>query len=253
MTSRLLATALCSVLGPLLAAQQVNSPLQPPTPTTQGPGSTESQTAPLSPQETIVVPQGTRIYLDALGAISSATLSKGARVELVIAQDVTVQGTVVIRKGTLVHAKVSRVTKASKEQHRDGKLTPRLEDLRFGSGQNIRVTSEPPVTSADAAENRKEVRKDVLKFILLSPLIVLSAPLGILETAILWSERDIPEGTDVELPRCYRIEIYTLQSATAQLTNASSRGLAENAASCDAVGNVSSGAELPDEFNFKIR
>jgi hypothetical protein len=89
MIRRLLASALCVCMAPLLAAQQVS----------EAPGRFEGALVPASDQKAIV-PKHTEIRLILTETVSSATASKGQSVRMAVGQDVSVNGVVVIPKGT---------------------------------------------------------------------------------------------------------------------------------------------------------
>lgn len=89
MTSKLIASALCLAFCPLLAAQQAS----------EAPERFEGGVVP-APGPKSIVPKHAKIKLILLETISSATASKGQSVRMAVAEDVSVNGIVVIPKGT---------------------------------------------------------------------------------------------------------------------------------------------------------
>jgi hypothetical protein len=105
MMRRLLQSALCFVLCPLLVAQQTASSEQSPT-------APDLASAAKPKVATITLPRKTVVELALLETVSSATAQKGQAVRLVVKKDVVVNGTVVIPRGTPASRQVTSVHKA---------------------------------------------------------------------------------------------------------------------------------------------
>lgn len=101
MISKLFSSVLCIALSPLLVAQQVSD----------APGGVEGALVP-APGQKAIVPKHTEIRLILMETISSATASKGQSVRMAVGQDVSVNGVVVIPKGTPAIGVIDFVHKA---------------------------------------------------------------------------------------------------------------------------------------------
>jgi hypothetical protein len=101
MISKLFASALCIALPPLLVAQQAS----------EAPGRLEDALAP-APGPKAIVPKHMEIRLILMETLSSATASKGQSVRMAVGQDVSVNGVVVIPKGTPAIGVIGFVRKA---------------------------------------------------------------------------------------------------------------------------------------------
>jgi hypothetical protein len=89
MISKLFESVLCIALSPLLVAQQAS----------EAPAGLEGALVP-APGPKAFLPKHTEIRLILMETISSATASKGQSVRMAVGQDVSINGVVVIRKGT---------------------------------------------------------------------------------------------------------------------------------------------------------
>jgi hypothetical protein len=127
----LLQSTLCLILCPLLAAQQV----APPAPPADAPQNALPR--PLS--DFITIPQYTKIELISLEDVSSATATKGQFVRLAVANDVLVNGMIVIPKGTLASGVVSYVIKGAPGK-RDGYLSVDPRIIFLNNGKTIKVS-----------------------------------------------------------------------------------------------------------------
>jgi hypothetical protein len=133
----LLQSALCLILCPLLAAQQISSPAAPfDAPQSSTPALETA--APHLPPEFVNIPKDTQIELISLEAVSSATATKGQLVRLAVAKGVLVKGLVVIPRGTLATGVVSRLTKGVPGK-RDGFLQVTPSVLFLNNGTTIKL------------------------------------------------------------------------------------------------------------------
>jgi hypothetical protein len=101
MIRRILQSALCICLSPLLVAQQAS----------EASGRLDGAIVP-APGPKAIVPKHTEIRLILLETISSATASKGQSVRMAVARDVSVNGVVVIPKGAPAIGVIDFVRKA---------------------------------------------------------------------------------------------------------------------------------------------
>jgi len=138
MMRKLLQSALCFILCPLLGAQQVpeaGGTFESP----QNPKPAPAAGAPYPLPEFITIPKDTEIEMISLEAVSSATATKGQLVRLAVAKDVLVKNLVVIPKGTPATGVVSRLTKGVPGK-RNGYLqvVPRILFLNNGKTITLR-------------------------------------------------------------------------------------------------------------------
>ncbi|HVU48421.1 MAG TPA: hypothetical protein VHD85_19985 [Terracidiphilus sp.] len=132
MIRKRLHAALCIVLAPLLAAQQ-----------TAGTAATPLGGKPASAPQSVTLARGQEVYLVLLEDISSATAIKGQRVRMAVAEDVIVDGKIVIPKGEMVEGKVSHLTKAISGK-RNGYVRVRPLDLTLNGGVQLKLSDYPP-------------------------------------------------------------------------------------------------------------
>jgi len=134
----LLQSTLCLILCPLLAAQQVTPPAAPTdAPQSSTPAPVTASFRPL--QDFITIPQYTKIELISLEEVSSAIATKGQSVRLAVANDVLVNGMVVIPKGTLASGVVSYVIKGAPGK-RDGYISVDPRILFLNNGKTIKMS-----------------------------------------------------------------------------------------------------------------
>ena len=98
-----LQSVLCLCLAPMLVAQQAVS---------NEPGTSVSTKA-----ETVTLRKGTVVALVLIDPVSSATAQKGQAVRLALAEDVIVNGVVVIRRGAPAVGVIKSVSKAVPGKH----------------------------------------------------------------------------------------------------------------------------------------
>jgi hypothetical protein len=129
--------SLCTILIALLAIQPVCAqevatiPLR---------SSATSPTAAPSPR---VLPKGTEVHLVLLDSISSANATKGQPVRFAVAQDVVVNGVVVIPRGTQAEGVVAKVRKGIPSK-RDGTLLLEPQRILLSDGSRLTLSRNPP-------------------------------------------------------------------------------------------------------------
>jgi hypothetical protein len=191
MIRSLIQAVVCISLCPLLAAQQ-------------GIGSGQSPTAPdlhsatQTKVEAINLPRKTEVELALLEPVSSETAQKGQVVRLAVKEDVVVDGTVVIPRGTPAKGLVASVRKAIPGE-RNGSLRVEPTGLTLQDGSSIKL--------------REYIDTDVLceGFVNCLGLIVVAIPAS-LPFAIFDMVKSPPQwgkapesGSDETLPLCRQV------------------------------------------------
>src|ERR1035438_3625804 len=128
---RLLQSALCFVLCPLLVAGQTASSGQSPT-------APDLASATQQKVATITLPRKTVVELALLETVSSATAQKGQAVKLIVKKDVVVDWTVVIPRGTPASGRVISVRKAVLGKI-DGSIRIQPISLTLSDGSSIEL------------------------------------------------------------------------------------------------------------------
>jgi hypothetical protein len=143
MIRKLLQSALCLTLCPLLVGEQV-----------------DQQTAQSSPdqaskatQPKVTIPKNTVIELDALEPVATATL--GSNIRLAVVNDVRIKGVIAIRARSPVTGIIAGSKRGAHSMTWNGITSIRARELE--SGQPIRVHLE----GIDAHENQMAVRDSV--------------------------------------------------------------------------------------------
>lgn len=130
MTRKMLQSALCICLSPLLAAQQVSEP---------APSAPAVKAAhPSAPSGTVRIPAYTPVNLRLEQRVSSADAHVGDRVCFTLVNDLAANGRVVAPAGTSLFATVRHVHPKSKT--RNGYVRLSGPELDLGLGQRIRFT-----------------------------------------------------------------------------------------------------------------
>jgi hypothetical protein len=130
--------SLCTILIALLAVQPVCAqeiatiPLQTPAAVTPPPASNPN-----------VLAKGTMIRFVLLDSISSETAQKGQTVHFALAQDIEVNGTVVIPRGTEAEGQVTHVRKGIPDKQ-DGELTLEPRAILLNNGTKLKLQRHPP-------------------------------------------------------------------------------------------------------------
>jgi hypothetical protein len=138
MIRKILQSALCICLAPLLVAQQMGqTPVNPVKATpSHGPSTTPSPT-------TVTIPRDTKIELVSLDNVSSEFAVAGSPVRFAVAQDVVVDGVTVISAGTPLTGFVTKA-KRGVARHRWAGLTIRVREIQAGPGLKLRLGASNP-------------------------------------------------------------------------------------------------------------
>jgi hypothetical protein len=140
----LLQSALCLILCPLVAAQQIAPPAASaavPQNATPAPATAIHSTGP-----TITLRRGTTVSLILLETISSATAQVGQKKRYAVLEDVKVDGVIVIPKGTQASTVVTHVRKAIGGK-RDGIVEDGPPSLILPDGSSIQLRNIIPPSS----------------------------------------------------------------------------------------------------------
>jgi hypothetical protein len=205
MIRKMLQSALCLFLSPLLVAQQTAQPAQQ---TTEGPASSTAANASGTPSEFITLPKNAGIDVVSLDPVSSASTKAGSQIRLRVSHDVVVRNVTVIRAGTLLTGTVTKVIAGSRKNHRNGQIKIRIDRLELAHGQSVRFTGKTPQERLA----QKEDRKDAAKIPFALPLIPIFLPWFVAMTIGMWGEggKDSkPTGNDVGMPKCFSFTAYT--------------------------------------------
>ncbi|HEY2470389.1 MAG TPA: hypothetical protein VGI45_21520 [Terracidiphilus sp.] len=190
-----LQSALCLVLSPLLVAQQVAPGLRD--------GNSSSTQTTKSP-ETITLPRKTVVALVLLESVSSATAQKGDKVRLAVAKDVSIEGTVVIPKGTPASGLVAHVQKAVPGK-RDGDVEIKPASLTLSDGREVSLRQYVD-RSGDGCGSPGECTAVAVILILLIPVFIGE---GI---ASLFPHHRPMTGRDQEIEQCQSVWASTIAS-----------------------------------------
>jgi hypothetical protein len=136
MMRRLLQSALCLILCPLLVAQQVAGDA-PQTGDPQRPAGSAAAAPGLSGYAAI--PEDTRIELTLLDSDSLKSAKAGSYVLLAVARNVVVDGVTVLRAGTCLTATTTGERRGSHTMNRNGNLTIRAWELQSGRKIRLRI------------------------------------------------------------------------------------------------------------------
>lgn len=193
MLRKLIQTVLCFILCPLLVAQQAAS-------SEQSPAEPESHHTAQSKGATITLRRGTTVPLFLLDTVSSATAQVGQTVRFAVSEDVVVDGTVVIPKGTPISGVVTHVRKAILGK-RDGVVEAKPVSLTLPGGSSVELR-EP---SGDGGDGVCEGFVNCMGlFVVAIPLSVLSLPIA--AVAMIKEppqrQRATISGNDQTLPLC---------------------------------------------------
>ena len=138
MIRRMIQTALCLILSPLLVAQQVTAPATESAATAKSPVSLP--TANSSPR-TVHIPMDTLVVLRLEQRVSTADAKPGDRVRLTLVNDLAVGGRVVVPAGTFCNVTITGVWRASpKDPYLVAGIRFSAPKLDLGQGQRIQLT-----------------------------------------------------------------------------------------------------------------
>lgn len=135
-----------------------------------------------SPDKTVVIPDGTEISAVTTETISSKTATEGDSIVFKVDEDVTIDGVVVIPRGTLVKGEV---TNAQSSGHfgKAGKLSVRVNSTETVDHQKLKVRA------SKGKEGDSKTGTTVA-------LVVLFGPLGFLKKG---KNAEIKEGTKIKV------------------------------------------------------
>jgi len=213
MIRKMLQTALCLALCPVLVAQQLLA---------EAVNSDASQTSMPAPATTtspslaklVTIPKDTAIKYRLLDAISSVTYKRGDVIRCLVAEDVIVNGITVLPRGTIVPAIITKAQRAIPGK-RDGGLDFRPANIEMGKNFRLRITDDV----SKSPEERKENGKDVLEIVATAPLWIPMFPVFVIGYAI--ADRDDgscksckPTGKDFVFDACFEMTFYVKSSKT---------------------------------------
>ncbi len=139
MIRRLLQTALCFILCPLLVAQQNPAASV----TFDTPENSKSASAPHALPEYVTLPKYTVLRIVLLETVSSATATKGQMVRMTVGEDEKVNGLVVIPEGAHVTGKVTHLRRSIPGK-RNGSIHAEPTNLTLGNGTLVRLRHNRP-------------------------------------------------------------------------------------------------------------
>ena len=142
MIRKLLPSALCIFLSPLLVAQQV----------AQQAASATTQPAPAAPiPSQITLSSDAAIRIVTPGDVPFAKIKPGTIVRFVVDRDVIVNGVKVISASTPVDGVVEKVIHASHFQKRSAQMFIQVEESASGTAANILLRSSIPDTNQESS------------------------------------------------------------------------------------------------------
>lgn len=186
MTRKLLQSALCLFLSPLLLAQQNASPR---------------------------VPEDTKIELLALDSLSSNSAIAGTAVRFAVAKDVVVNGVIVFRAGAPVTGTVTKVVR-SVAGKRDGFLGIRVREISLQGGLSLRLIWSDPQLRQTRKERFNGAAVNTLESLGGVALLPLELPMAIAMSA---GGDGKPSGKDAILPRCWQVDYWVAAPSTLDL------------------------------------
>ena len=136
MIRKLLQSALCISLCPLLAAQQVAGGA----PQSEAPQRLADNAAAVpEPTAYAAIPEDTKIELTVMDSVSMETAKAGSYVLLAVARNVVVNKVTVLRAGTCLTGTITGEKRGSHTMNRNGNLTIRAWELQSGRKIRLRV------------------------------------------------------------------------------------------------------------------
>ena len=140
MIRRMIQSALCLILSPLLAAHQAAAEAQQPAAEPATPEAVSTLALPAS----LDFVKGRKIQLVAQKPVSMEMAQIGAPFQFVVDKDVVVDGVTLIRAGTPVIGVIAKVNRGSYERNRDGYLDLRLSEPSGERPVVVRLGGIPP-------------------------------------------------------------------------------------------------------------
>ena len=125
-----------------------------------------TQEAPQSQPQEITVPDGTAFTVLTVDELSSKTAAEGDPVNMKVADDVVINGHVVIAKGTLVKGTITNVEQRG-HMGKGGKLSLRVDSTTTVDGQKIKLRA------AKGKGDTGTVGSTIALSVLISPLFLL--------------------------------------------------------------------------------
>ncbi len=122
-----LQSVLCICLSPLVVAQQT----------------LPTAATPAGRDKPAILEKGTEVKLVLLETVSSATAKNGQKVRMAVAEDVSSNGVIVIRKGTPATGEVAELRKPVLNK-RNGYFSIKPVDLTMASGSRLKLREYPP-------------------------------------------------------------------------------------------------------------
>jgi hypothetical protein len=132
----------------------------------------------------IIISEGTIIVVKSIADISSKTAREGDLVDFITAEDVKIDGIVVIKENSRVSANVEDAEHA-KSLGKQGSLTLKFSNVKTTNGQNVPLRSV-----RGTAEGKSTIGSTVALSLVLSPLFLLK------------------KGKEVKIPAGKQMEAY---------------------------------------------
>jgi hypothetical protein len=142
MLRRMVQSALCLCLSPLLIAQHAN-PQQSQTQVAHETTQPSPTPPPRQAKGFVTIPNRTKVELVALDKVSSGTASIGSPVRFAVANDIAVNGVVVLHAGVPVTGVVAKV-KRGVAYRQWAELRVRVDEIQVGNGPKLRLTDSGP-------------------------------------------------------------------------------------------------------------
>jgi hypothetical protein len=184
---------LCLILCPLLVAQQATGNAQSPT-------APDLASATNPKVATITLPRKTVVQLALQETVSSATAKKGQTVRLAVKEDVVVNGTVVILRGSPASGQVTSVRKAVHGKV-DGSIRIQPISLTLPDGSSIQLREY----SDDGGDGVCEGFANCLGLIVVAIPMELPMAIGQMITAPFHKQPTSTSGFDQTLAPCWTV------------------------------------------------
>ncbi len=165
--------------------------------------------APIQAQE-ILIRDGTPVKLRIGRNISSADAKEGESVDFEVLEEVTVDGTIVIRKGATVIATVTQA-QPKRRMGRAGKLNMNIDYVRLSNGQKVALRAvKESAGGSNAGKMTAAIVATSLVFFPAAPLFLFAKGKDI----------TVPKGTEITayVNGDSKLDLKSLQAVTAQAT-----------------------------------
>jgi hypothetical protein len=189
MNRLMIQAALCVVLCPLLAAQQVRQETTQKTSVQVGgtvwayPTRLDGATKPSDLDGLLINHDGTPVELTPLNQISPDSAKVGAAIQFVVAKDVVVRGSTTLRAGTRLDCTITKVRSVKLMDH-DGKYKLRIKEVAVGDSAKLRLAAKPDSFARRGARRMLTSTRSAVGFVEFLPLeaqwlaVVISCRLG---------------------------------------------------------------------------